>query len=87
MNIGPKITFFLNIYTLLKNYWIDIFCSFSNLGLGIIQHKNQRAKQLKLFKLRFKTLKIGRFCTLNEKWLVPGTLLASKELRRKTLIA
>ena len=37
--------------------------------------------------LRFKTLKIGNFCTLNEKWLIPGTHLASKKLRRNTLFA
>ena len=74
MNIGLKITFFLTISTLLKNYWINIFCSFYNLGLGIVQRKNQRAKRLKFFLLTFKTLKIGRFCTLNEKWLIPGAL-------------
>ena len=34
-----------------------------------------------------KTLEIGSFCTLNEKWLIPGALSASKELRRKILIA
>ena len=47
MEIGPKITFFLNISNLSKNYLIDFFCSVSNLGLGMAQLKYQRAKRLK----------------------------------------
>ena len=74
MNIGLKITFFLNISTLLKYYKIDYFCSFSNLGLGMAELKYQRAKRLNFSLLSLKTLKIGSFCTVNEKWLIPGAL-------------
>ena len=45
----PKITFFLNISNLSKNYLIDLFCSVSNFGLGMVQLKYQWAKRLKLF--------------------------------------
>ena len=44
MKIGPRITFFLNISNLSKNYLIDVFHSVSNLGLGMVQLKYQRAK-------------------------------------------
>ena len=47
MKLGPRITFFLNISNLSKNYLIDFFYSVSNVGLGIIQLKYQRAKRLK----------------------------------------
>ena len=40
----------------------------------MVQLKEQRAKGLKFSLLRFKTLKIGRFCTLNETCLIPGAL-------------
>ena len=46
MKKGPKITFFLNNSTLLKNYWIG-FCSFSNLSPGMVQLRYQRPKRLK----------------------------------------
>ena len=59
---------------------INNYCSdkMTQLELG-------RAKQLKFSFLRFKTLKIGNFCTLNEKWLSPGAPSASKDIRRNTL--
>ena len=47
MKIGPRITFFLNISNLSKNYLIDCFYSVSNLGLGMVQRRYQRAKRLK----------------------------------------
>ena len=47
MKIGPRITFFLNISKLSKNYLIDLFYSVSTLGLGMVQLKYQRAKRLK----------------------------------------
>ena len=47
MKIGPRITFFLNISNLSKNYLIDYFYSVSNLGLAMVPHKYQRAKRLK----------------------------------------
>ena len=49
MKIGPRITFFLNISNLSKNYLIDFFYSISNLGPGMVQLKYQRAKRLKFF--------------------------------------
>ena len=73
MKIGPKITFSLNISTLLK-LLNRFFHSFSNLGPGMAQLKHQRAKRLKFSFLRFKTLKIGNFCTLSEKWLILDAL-------------
>ena len=47
MKIGPRITFFLNISNLSKNYLIDFFYSVSNFGTGMVQLKYQRAKRLK----------------------------------------
>ena len=47
MKIGRRITFFLNISNLSKNYLIDFFYSMSNLDLGMVQLKYQRAKRLK----------------------------------------
>ena len=47
MKIGPRITFFLNITNLSKNYFIDFFYSVSNLGLSMVKLKSQRAKRLK----------------------------------------
>ena len=47
MKIGPRITFFLNISNLSKNYLIDFFYSVLNLGLGMVQLKYQRNKRLK----------------------------------------
>ena len=47
MKIGPRITFFLDISNLSKNYLIDFFYSVSNLGLGMVQFKYQRDKLLK----------------------------------------
>ena len=47
MKIGPRITFFLNVSNLSKNYLIDSFYSISNFGPGIVQLKYQRAKRLK----------------------------------------
>ena len=47
MKIGPRITFFINISNLSKNYLIDFFYSLSNFGPGIVQLKYQRAKRLK----------------------------------------
>ena len=41
-----KITFFLNISNLSKNYMIDICYSVSNFGPGMVQLKYQRAKRL-----------------------------------------
>ena len=32
-------------------------------------------------------VRIDYFCTLNEKWPIPGALSASEELRRKTSMA
>ena len=49
MKIGPRITFFLNISNLSKNYLIDLFYSVSNFGPGMVQHKYQRTKRLKFF--------------------------------------
>ena len=46
MKIGPKITFFLNISNLSKNYLIDFFYSVSNFDTGIVHLKYQRAKRL-----------------------------------------
>ena len=46
MKIGPRITFFLYILNLSKNYLIDLH-SVSNLGPGTAQLKYQRAKRLK----------------------------------------
>ena len=51
MKIGPRITFFLNISNLSKNYLIDFFYYVSNFGLGMVQLKYQRAKRLKFFLL------------------------------------
>ena len=45
MKVGPRITFFLDISTLLNNYLIDFFYSFSKLGLDMVQLKYQRAKR------------------------------------------
>ena len=45
----PKITFFLNISNLSKNYLIDFFYSVSSLGPVMVQLKYQRAKRLKFF--------------------------------------
>ena len=53
----------------------------------MVQLKYQKADRLKFSFLKFKTLKIGRFCTLDEKCLIPSALWASKELGRKTSIA
>ena len=47
MKIGPRITFFLNISNLSKNYLIDVFYSVSNFGPGMIKFKYQRTKLLK----------------------------------------
>ena len=47
MKIGPRITFFLNISNLSKNYLIDFFYSVSNFGPGMVQLKYQRTKRLK----------------------------------------
>ena len=47
MKIDPRITFFLNISNLSKNYLIDLFLSNSNFGPGMVQLKYQRAKRLK----------------------------------------
>ena len=44
MKIGPRITFFLNISNLSKNYLIDFFYSVSNFGPGMVELKYQRAK-------------------------------------------
>ena len=74
MKIDPKITFFLNISTLLQKLLNRLFPCFSNLGPGMAQLKCQRAKRLKFSLPRFKTLKVGNFCTLNEEWLIPGAL-------------
>ena len=40
----------------------------------MVKLEYQRAKELKFSLLRIKTLKIGSFCILNEKWLIPGAL-------------
>ena len=40
----------------------------------MVQLKYQGSEQLKFSLLRLKTLKIGNFCTLNEKWLIAGAL-------------
>ena len=47
MKKGPRITFFVNISNLSKNYLTDLFYSVSNFGLGMVQLKYQRAKRLK----------------------------------------
>ena len=47
MKIGPRMTFFLNISNLSKNYLIDFFYSVSNFGTDMVQLKYQRAKRLK----------------------------------------
>ena len=49
MKIGHRITFFLNISNLSKNFLIEFFYSVSNVGLGMVQLKYQRAKRLKFF--------------------------------------
>ena len=49
MKIGPRITFFLNISNLSKNYLIDFLYSVSNFCPGKVQLKYQRAKRLKFF--------------------------------------
>ena len=51
MKIGPRITFFLNISNLSKNYLIDFFYSASNFGPSIVQLEYQRAKRLKFSSL------------------------------------
>ena len=40
----------------------------------MVYFRDQRAKRLTFSFLRFKTLKIGSLCTLNEKWLNPSDL-------------
>ena len=47
MKIGPRITFFLNISNLSKNYLIDLCSSVSNFGPGMVQLKYQKANRLK----------------------------------------
>ena len=47
MKIGPRITFFLNISYLSKNYLIDFFYYVSNFGPGMVQRRYQRARRLK----------------------------------------
>ena len=47
MKIGSRITFFLNISNLSKNYLTDFVYSLSNFGPGMVQLKYQRAKRLK----------------------------------------
>ena len=37
-----------------------------------------KGKQLQFSFLRLRALKIGHFCTFNEKWLIVGALRASK---------
>ena len=71
--------FLRNISTLLKNFLIEFFHCFSNLVPGVEQLKYQRIKRLKFPFLRFKTMKIGHFCTLNEKWLIPGGIQRHKK--------
>ena len=78
---------FLKYFHFTKKVMNSFLNFFSKLGLGMVQLKYQKAKRLKFSFLRFKTLKIGRFCTLNEKCLIPSALWASKKLRRKTSIA
>ena len=58
MKIGPKITFFLNISNLSKNYLTDFFYSVSNFGPGMVQLKYQRAKRLKFSFLVLQMLKV-----------------------------
>ena len=40
----------------------------------MVELKYKRVNRLKFSFLRFKTLKIGNFCNLNEKWLIPGAI-------------
>ena len=65
MKIGPRIAFFSNISNLSKNYLIDFFYSVSNLDLGTVQLKYQRAKRLKF---SFRCSK----CTRNEAFFIQG---------------
>ena len=58
MKIGPRITSFLNISNLSKNYLIDFLYSVSNLGLGMVPLKYQRAKRLKFSFLVLQMLKV-----------------------------
>ena len=58
MKIGPRITFFLNISNLSKNYLIDFFYYVSKFGTGMVQLKYQKAKRLKFSFLVLSMLKV-----------------------------
>ena len=65
---------FLRCFHFTKELMNGLFSSFSNLGPGVVQLGCRGANRLKFSFLRFKTLKIGRFCTLNETCLTPSAL-------------